>query len=50
MKKLLNISDLNKNDFNEIMNYAQMLDKKSDNSITLKLIGVCPSYDVLKNG
>ena len=40
MKKLLNISDLNKNDFNEIMNYAQILDKKSDNSLINKNIGL----------
>ena len=40
MKKLLNISDLNKNDFNEIMEYAQILDKKFDNSLINKNIGL----------
>ena len=40
MKKLLNISDINKDDFNEILNYAQILNKNFDSSLINKNIGL----------
>ena len=40
MKKLLNISDINKDDFDEIINYAQILNKKLDTSLTNKNTGL----------
>lgn len=40
MKKLLNISDLKKSDFNEIMSYAENLNKIFDNSLKNKFIGL----------
>ena len=38
MKKLLNISDLNQNDFDEIIGYAESL--SNDNLLTNKNIGL----------
>ena len=40
MKKLLNISDINKDDFNEILNYARILNKNFDSSLINKNIGL----------
>ena len=40
MKRLLNISDLNKEDFNSILNYADDLNKKIDNCLEHKHIGL----------
>ena len=40
MKKLLNISDLKQSDFNEIMSYAENLNKNFDSSLKNKFVGL----------
>ncbi|MAD57072.1 MAG: ornithine carbamoyltransferase, partial [Porticoccus sp.] len=40
MNSLLNISDLKKDDFKKIINYAKILNKKFDNSLLNKNIGL----------
>ena len=40
MKKLLNISDLRQKDFEEIIEYAELLSKKNEGLLTNKNIGL----------
>ena len=40
MKNLLNISDLNQNDFEKILQFAEDLDSKTEQTLTNKNIGL----------